>query len=525
MKTKTSMLMLALAFAASLGAARAEVSFRDDFDGPALDSAWQVIAGLGAYSMTDNPGHLRYYLHGPRADGGACRGVPSSGGWSPSLSIERSFDGTEWTLRAKATYNHKYNGTGSQRGLIWVVFDSDKYVMIDRAVDQAYNANYLAAYIRENDTNIFQTDYLIAEDDVVQNDWIRYTYWIEIRRKNQSITLSLSTDGVNYSEVTTVNYSEALPSTQKVALTATCWATAGSYDDWDWLEVADDSKRATVTLVPSTTRPKPGAPFSVLLQADGEDMWAGQAVLGVDPARVTFASGAYGDLFDSSNRLEMPVKTTPAGTALLGSSLIRGAAPVTGTGALAVVNYQAGSQMGPTTIGCAALFAAQEGVALPTHVDPITIIIDDGIWGTNWIQGSIAFCDGSANDGINVGLYYNGELYRTVTTGSDGAFLFEEVRDGLTYTVLPSTDLFACDPPTVVVAPGTPGVTLPVITMYSGDLNSDGVIDIADVTLMAAAFGTSNGDQAYSETADINSDGTVNVLDLSILASHWGIGS
>ena len=50
-----------------------ELAFRDDFDSPTLDPAWQVVAFTGTrvygytspanhISLADNPGHLRYYV-------------------------------------------------------------------------------------------------------------------------------------------------------------------------------------------------------------------------------------------------------------------------------------------------------------------------------------------------------------------------------------------------------------------------------------------------------------------------------
>jgi hypothetical protein len=49
-----------------------------------------------------------------------------------------------------------------------------------------------------------------------------------------------------------------------------------------------------------------------------------------------------------------------------------------------------------------------------------------------------------------------------------------------------------------------------------GDLNSDGVVNITDLSILLSNYGTA------SSTADINKDGTVNILDLSILLSNYG---
>jgi YVTN family beta-propeller protein len=49
----------------------------------------------------------------------------------------------------------------------------------------------------------------------------------------------------------------------------------------------------------------------------------------------------------------------------------------------------------------------------------------------------------------------------------------------------------------------------------NGDVNGDSLIDIFDLTLIAAHFGTSDA------TADLNADGQVNILDLVLVASSY----
>jgi hypothetical protein len=47
-----------------------------------------------------------------------------------------------------------------------------------------------------------------------------------------------------------------------------------------------------------------------------------------------------------------------------------------------------------------------------------------------------------------------------------------------------------------------------------GDLNFDGIVNAADLTILLNGWGSSG--------ADINGDGTTNAADLSILLSNWG---
>ena len=60
---------------------------------------------------------------------------------------------------------------------------------------------------------------------------------------------------------------------------------------------------------------------------------------------------------------------------------------------------------------------------------------------------------------------------------------------------------------------GTPGYRHPDAT---ADLNSDGVVNILDLVLVASQFGTT------STTADLNADGTVDMDDLVFVANAWG---
>jgi hypothetical protein len=50
----------------------------------------------------------------------------------------------------------------------------------------------------------------------------------------------------------------------------------------------------------------------------------------------------------------------------------------------------------------------------------------------------------------------------------------------------------------------------------TGDLNSDGSVNITDLSILLSSWNSTNS------TADINKDSTVNILDLSILLSNYG---
>ncbi|MBK8022712.1 MAG: hypothetical protein IPK19_15080 [Chloroflexi bacterium] len=50
-------------------------------------------------------------------------------------------------------------------------------------------------------------------------------------------------------------------------------------------------------------------------------------------------------------------------------------------------------------------------------------------------------------------------------------------------------------------------------------------MNIADFSLLAAAFGSSTGDANFNPDADLNNDNVVNISDFSLLAANFGLSS
>ncbi len=67
-------------------------------------------------------------------------------------------------------------------------------------------------------------------------------------------------------------------------------------------------------------------------------------------------------------------------------------------------------------------------------------------------------------------------------------------------------------------------ITLPPDSV-AGDLDGDGDVDLADLSLMLAAYNTCDGDPNFNAAADLDGDGCVDLADLSILLSNYGYGT
>ncbi|MDP4179579.1 MAG: alpha/beta hydrolase-fold protein [Bacillota bacterium] len=84
-----------------------------------------------------------------------------------------------------------------------------------------------------------------------------------------------------------------------------------------------------------------------------------------------------------------------------------------------------------------------------------------------------------------------------------------------TITTKPTPTLTPTSTPTLI-ATSTPTPT-PIKTI-SIDLNHDGVINIADVILLASRFNSVRGDARYLEEFDLNKDGSINMSDFMMIS-------
>jgi len=56
------------------------------------------------------------------------------------------------------------------------------------------------------------------------------------------------------------------------------------------------------------------------------------------------------------------------------------------------------------------------------------------------------------------------------------------------------------------------------------DVNGDGRVDMRDIVKVAAAYGSSVGDEKYNSRVDFNGDGVIDDYDLNAIKSYFGQG-
>lgn len=132
------------------------------------------------------------------------------------------------------------------------------------------------------------------------------------------------------------------------------------------------------------------------------------------------------------------------------------------------------------------------------------------------IEGSVlgALSDRSleleAGADVEVTLTVAGDLFTKPGNYEISVTATSETDDTMTAKITTATTIETPPPPP------TPETPPPPATPW--DVNSDGIVNIQDLVLVASEFGQSG----ESLKGDVNGDGTVNIQDLVLVASHFG---
>ena len=227
-------------------------AFVEEFSSPLLDSAWSLFewkgpnvydyASFDRYSLTDHPGHLRYYLGSMTGPSHQQSYLPSFSGWYwhyPSLEISRPLDGDHWVLEAKATYSMVSGANARGFGLI-IFFDPardrETVLCIFRTKDMSPQETVLGVQLLDHGIVIAQNQNCLSPGDTFGVTPFTYTY--RISRADTLIRVELrDDDGRNYRQVLSGSLRpdlRGLP--QLLALMGNSWfVPAGAYVDWDYI--------------------------------------------------------------------------------------------------------------------------------------------------------------------------------------------------------------------------------------------------------------------------------------------------
>jgi len=287
-----------------------------------------------------------------------------------------------------------------------------------------------------------------------------------------------------------------------------------------------------IEIMPESDVVYPGKVFSTNIKLTGNGIWA--AHVEVIPQAGLFDSyhkGYYAsdNPFFTGDKFKLPRMFSEDGKWIGGISLKRPEEQITGEGGFAAaIKYRVvKGTYGEATLNGVVSLTDRYGNLLPAKVVPATIFIDDGIHGgDNKLDGRITYPDGTPAAGVSVTISIGGNEY-TVQTDENGYYVFEDINDladGEAYKIEVSNGDFYGE--ATVDSLGDGHVEVPDVVILNtklADLNEDGVINVADFTLLSSSYGLSEGDAGYDARADINGDRSVTIQDLALLGSHWKI--
>jgi hypothetical protein len=119
-----------------------------------------------------------------------------------------------------------------------------------------------------------------------------------------------------------------------------------------------------------------------------------------------------------------------------------------------------------------------------------------------------------ASKAVTVSLYDGSDtLVTSVTANPDGSFSL--TVPGETYTIRASASGFLRAEGSVTITGGGTS-TKPTLSLLAGDLDGNDVIDQFDALTIGMSYNS-----ATPSEADLNSDGVINVLDLELLADNY----
>lgn len=274
--------------------ATAPEGFFENFDGPGLDPQWLLFSSTGPrvygytsppnhYSLTDNPGHLRYYLDPmTHFDGFLNNYQPTYGYHSccshdAGLEFHRLFSGENWVLEAKADFYMPYtNGRAFDLRIYFGDGGQDTYYVVIEYIRDVNQAHTRMMLVHQYGPTMAEYTRLeeISEiyDLYVPATMVKY---FRAQREAGQITVQLSNDGVLWTDFFSRDLGAALDGkSQRLVLVGHSWFnTAGSYADWDYVKLTpvNQTVECILNLDPDTLNSKSkGKWITAYIQLPGE---------------------------------------------------------------------------------------------------------------------------------------------------------------------------------------------------------------------------------------------------------------
>ena len=206
--------------------------FSDVFDSTTLDSSWAVLSGQGGYSLTENPGHLRFRAARPS-------------GAKPLLLISRKFRGEYWTLEVKASYATGVSG-GSRNLALSITFGAMPAAgLLGKPINRTtVNGAYIFRVRDDWDgccpgeirQAISENGKSVSFNFLPPNSADIYVW--RIKRNGRTITIERSDDGINFAIVDSHTFGTQIEGAiQFLGIGYDSHANDDAYVDYDYVRL------------------------------------------------------------------------------------------------------------------------------------------------------------------------------------------------------------------------------------------------------------------------------------------------
>ena len=139
---------------------------------------------------------------------------------------------------------------------------------------------------------------------------------------------------------------------------------------------------------------------------------------------------------------------------------------------------------------------------------------------TATVSGQVILSGQANSDWSGATVQLDNSAVFSATTDTGGNFSILDVPAGAYTTLTADASGYlpaVCNSPTITA----PLTTLAGVTLLSGDINDDGVVNIEDATAVGVSFGATGSGLAE----DVNRDGEVDIFDIILVSVNFGQGS